>query len=135
MKFLLSLFFVFAMVGISSAYGYGEISTTDFKIVNSFGEDIKFPVVQQQLNLETTLLNTGGKTTDWVYIVQVINSDGAISDLNFVKGSLEKNQTLTAAVFWTPQTSGTYKIETFVWDSLVGINPLAPMSTHVITVT
>jgi hypothetical protein len=135
MKFLFSLVCALISVGISSAYGYGEVSTSGFKIVNSLGEDIKSPVVDQQLNLQTSLQNTSENNTNWVYIVQIINSEGAIMDLNYVKGSLAKNQTLTAAVFWTAQTSGTYTIETFVWDNLVDIDPLTPMSSHVITVT
>ncbi|TLY07869.1 MAG: hypothetical protein E6K83_04480 [Thaumarchaeota archaeon] len=135
MKFLLPLFFAVAIIGANAAYGYGEISTPDFKIVNSLGEEIKSPVIDQQLNLQTPLKNLSGKTIDWAYIVQIINSDGAIVDLNYATGSLVKNQTLTAALSWTPHSSGNYKIQTFVWDNLRDIDPLAPASTHVITVT
>lgn len=135
MKFLLSLIFAVTIIGASSAYGYKEISTSDFKIVNSLGEEIKSPVVDQQLNLQTSLKNMSGKNIDWAYIVQVINSDGAIVDLNYATGSLAKNQTLAAALSWTPSERGNYKIEIFVWDNLRDINPLAPTSTHAITVT
>lgn len=135
MKFLLSVVFAITIIGISSAYGYQEVSTSDFKIVNSLGEDIKSPVVDQQLNLQNSLKNLGDKNINWAYIVQVINSDGAIVDLNYATGSLVKNQTLAAALSWTPHARGNYKIEIFVWDNLRDINPLAPMSTHAITVT
>lgn len=135
MKFLLSLIFTITIIGASSAYGYEEITTSDFKIVNSLGEEIKSPVVDQQLNLQTSLKNMSEKNIDWAYIVQVINSDGAIVDLNYATGSLAKNQTLSAALSWTPSDRGNYKIEIFVWDNLRDINPLAPMSTHEITVT
>lgn len=135
MKFLLLLVFAITIIGASSAYGYEEISTSDFKIVNSLGEEIKSPVVDQQLNLQTSLKNMNGKNIDWAYIVQVINSDGAIVDLNYATGSLANNQTLAAALSWTPSERGNYKIEIFIWDNLRDINPLAPMSTHSITVT
>jgi hypothetical protein len=135
MKFLLSLIFATIIIGSSSAYGYEETSTSDFKIVNSLGEEIKSPVVDQQLNLQTSLKNMSGKNIDWAYIVQVINSDGAIVDLNYATGSLVQNQTLAAALSWTPSERGNYKIEIFIWDNLRDINPLAPMSTHSITVT
>lgn len=135
MKFLLLLVFVVTIIGASSAYGYEEVSTSDFKIVNSLGEEIKSPVVDQQLNLQTSLKNMNGKNIDWAYIVQVINSDGAIVDLNYATGSLANNQTLAAALSWTPSERGNYKIEIFIWDNLRDINPLAPMSTHSITVT
>lgn len=135
MKFLLSIVFAISIIGISSAYGYQDVSTSNFKIVNSLGEDIKSPVVDQQLILETSLKNTSVKNINWVYIVQVINSDGAIVDLNYAIGSFGTNQTFNAAVSWTPDTRGNYKIELFVWDNLRDINPLAPMSTHSITVT
>ena len=135
MKILLYIVLSLATIGISSAYGYGEISASDFKIVNSLGEEIKSPVVDQQLNLETSLKNLSENNINWAYIVQVINSDGVIVDLNYATGSLVKNQTLSAALSWTPHESGKYNIEVFVWDNLVDINPLAPMSTHTITVT
>jgi len=135
MKFLLFLVFAVTIIGASSAYGYEEISTSDFKIVNSLGEEIKSPVVDQQLNLQTSLKNMNGKNIDWAYIVQIINSDGAIVDLNYATGSLANNQTLAAALSWTPSERGNYKIEIFIWDNLRDINPLAPMSTHSITVT
>ncbi|HEU5221193.1 MAG TPA: hypothetical protein VFU58_03955 [Candidatus Nitrosotalea sp.] len=135
MKFLLLLVFAVTIIGASSAYGYEEISTSDFKIVNSLGEEIKSPVVDQQLNLQTSLKNMNGKNIDWAYIVQIINSDGAIVDLNYATGSLANNQTLAAALSWTPSERGNYKIEIFIWDNLRDINPLAPMSTHSITVT
>jgi hypothetical protein len=135
LKFLLSIVFLTVIIGISSAYGYQEVSVSDFKIVNSLGEEIKSPIIDQNLNLQTSLKNSDYKNINWAYIVQVINSDGAIVDLNYATGSLVKNQTLTAALSWTPHIRGNYKIETFVWDNLRDINPLAIMSTHVITVT
>ncbi|MGI0045889.1 MAG: hypothetical protein ACREBB_01690 [Nitrosotalea sp.] len=123
------------MIGINSAYGYGEVSISNFKIVNSLDEDIPSPVVDQQLNLQTSLRNVSQNNVSWAYIVQVIDSSGAISDLNYATGSLVANQTLTAALSWTPHASGTYKIQIFVWDNLRDIDPLASMSTSTITVT
>jgi hypothetical protein len=135
MKIFLLLAFVFVLIGINSAYGYGEVSVSDFRIVNSINEDIKSPLVDQQLNLQTSLKNVSGKDTDWAYIVQIADANGAIVDLNYATGSLVSNQTLNAALSWSPHISGTYKIETFIWDNLRDINPLAPMTTATITVT
>ena len=135
MKIFLLLAFIFVLIGINSAYGYGEVSVSDFRIVNSINEDIKSPLVDQQLNLQTSLKNVSGKDTDWAYIVQIADANGAIVDLNYATGSLVSNQTLTAALSWTPHISGTYKIETFIWDNLRDIDPLAPMTTSTITVT
>lgn len=135
MKFFLALFFALTIIGINSAYGYGEVTASDFKIVNSLGEQINSPVVDQQLNLQTSLKNVSQKDTDWAYIVQVIDSSGATSDLNYATGSLVANQTLTAALSWTPHASGTYKIQVLIWDNLRDIDPLAPVSTFNMTVT
>ncbi len=135
MKILFALFVPLAIIGISSAYGYGEVTTSNFKIVNSLNQDIFSPVVDQQLNLQTSLQNVSEKNIDWAYVVQIIDSNGAISDLNYATGSLVANQTLTAALSWTPHVSGTYTIQVFVWDNLRDINPLASMSNHTVTVT
>src|SRR5437660_1671873 len=135
MNFVIPFFLSFFMIGFGVAYGYGEVSTSDFRIVNSLNEDIKSPVVDQQLNLQSSLKNISNKNIDWAYIVQIIDSNGAIVDLNFATGSLVKNQTLSAALSWTPHSAGNYKIETFVWDNLRDIDPLAPKSVFPITVT
>ena len=135
MNFAIPFFLSFFMIGFGFAYGYGEVSTSDFRIVNSLDQDIKSPVVDQQLNLQTSLKNISEQNINWAYIVQIIDSNGAIVDLNFATGSLVKNQTLTAALSWTPHSVGNYKIETFVWDNLRDIDALAPKSTFPITVT
>lgn len=123
------------MIGVNAAYGYGEISASDFKIVNSLNQVVNSPVVDQQLNLQTSLKNVTQKNMDWAYVVQVIDSNDAISDLNYATGSLVANQTLTAALSWTPHASGTYTIQVFVWDNLRDINPLSPMTSYTVTVT
>ena len=129
------MFFSLGVIGFNVAYGYGEVSTSDFKIVNSLSQAVNSPVVDQQLNLQTSLKNISQNNVDWAYVVQVIDSNDAISDLNYATGSLVANQTLTAALSWTPHTSGTYTIQVFVWDNLRDINPLAPMTTYTVTVT
>ena len=135
MNFAIPFFLSFFMIGFGFAYGYGEVSTSDFRIVNSLDQDIKSPVVDQQLNLQTSLKNISEQNINWAYIVQIIDSNGAIVDLNFATGSIVKNQTLTAALSWTPHSAGNYKIETFVWNNLRDIDALAPKSTFPITVT
>ena len=133
MKFF--IYFLVFSISFGYAYGYEEIVTSNFKVVNTLGEEIKSPLVEQQLNLQTSLTNVSDGEMDWVYIVQIIDSKGAIVDLSFSRGSLVKNQTLTTALFWTPHDDGIYKIETFVWNNLVNISALAPKSTFTITVT
>ena len=134
MKFFI-YFLVFFGISFSHAYGYEEIVTSNFEVVNTLGEEIKTPLVEQQLNIQTSLTNVSDKEIGWVYIVQIVDSKGAIVDLNFSTGSLVKNQTLTTALFWTPHNYGNYKIETFVWNNLLDISALSPKSTFPITVT
>ena len=135
LNFAIYFILIFLTFGFGYAYGYGEISASDFRIVNSLGQDINSPVVEQQLNLQISLTNLSDKNVDWVYIVQIIDSNGAVVDVNFVTGSLVKNQTLKPALFWIPHLDGVYKIETFVWNNLHDIDPLASKSTFTITVT
>jgi len=135
MKFLLVLFFSLGIIGMNSAFGYGEVSTSNFKIVDSLGDNISSPVVDQQLNFQTSLQNVSQNNVDWAYVVQVLDSTNSVAGLNYATGSLLANQTLTAALSWTPHASGIYKIQVFVWDNLRDIDPLAPASTYTITVT
>src|SRR5574341_627075 len=135
MNFLVLSFLIFLGISFGYAYGYGEISASEFKIVNTLGEEINSPVVEQQLNLQTSLRNTSDQKMDWVYIVQIIDKDDAVVDLSFSSGSLLANQTLTTSLSWIPHNYGTYKIETFVWNNLRDLDPLDTKSTFTVTVT
>ena len=135
MNFAIYFSLICLTIGFSYAYGYGEISVSEFKIVNTLGDEINSPLVEQQLNLQSSLTNISDQNIDWVYIAQIIDASGSIVDLSFSTGSLVKNQTLTAALFWSPHKDGIFKIETFVWNNLRDIDALAPKSTFTITVT
>jgi len=135
MKFFILLAFVLVLIGINSAYGYGEVSISNFNVVNSLDQNVTSPVVDQELSLQASLQNLSQNEVNWVCIVQVLDSKGEISDLNYATGSLVANQTLNSALSWTPHASGTYQIQILVWDNLRDIDPLAPMYTSTITVT
>jgi hypothetical protein len=54
----------------------------------------------------------------FVFIAQVLDSNGLPVHLSFVLGSVDAGNTTNPTVNWTPGSSGAYTIEVFVWTSL-----------------
>ena len=46
-------------------------------------------------------------------------------NLSWMVGSIQPQQSMDVSQSWIPTQKGNYKIETFVWDSIVDPTPLA----------
>ena len=56
-----------------------------------------------------------------------------MESISWIKGELSPSYTMDVSQSWTPEKSGEYQIETFVWDSIDGSVALSPiMSTLII---
>jgi hypothetical protein len=62
---------------------------------------------------------------DFVFIIQIKETDGAIVSLSWIQGQLSPNQDFEISQSWNPTKSGNYSIETFVWSSLSDPVPLS----------
>ncbi|MGI0026143.1 MAG: hypothetical protein ACREA4_13490, partial [Nitrososphaera sp.] len=63
--------------------------------------------------------------TQFTYIVQVRNQDGITVSLDSVEASVASNESIMAALVWTPESAGTYEIQTFVWSNSASPPPLS----------
>jgi hypothetical protein len=111
---------------VSNIPAIDRISTAKNFIADSLGNEIGYLYTNEQLQIVGEVQNNQDYKQDFVFIVQVADSDGKISALSWLEGQLNSYQNLELAQSWTPTMPGEYTIETFVWNSFKDTIPLAP---------
>ncbi len=94
-------------------------------MTDSSGELILVPKNNDQLQIVGAVHNNQEYEQDFVFIIQIKETDGAIVSLSWIQGQLSPNQDLEVSQSWSPTKSGNYSIETFVWSSLNDPVPLS----------
>jgi len=94
-------------------------------MTNSFGELVLAPKTNDQLQIVGAVHNNQEYEQDFVFIIQIKEIDGAIVSLSWIRGQLSPNQDLEVSQSWSPNKSGSYSIETYVWNSLNDPIPLS----------
>ena len=82
------------------------------------------PILNQLVIITADLTNGQDVTQEFVYIVQIKDEQNVIRYLNFFKAEVEQAKTFSPGVSWTPNTSGKYIVEIYVWESFVNPEPL-----------
>ena len=94
-------------------------------MTDSSGELILAPKNNDQLQIVGAVHNNQEYEQDFVFIIQIKETDGVIVSLSWIRGQLSPNQDLEVSQSWSPTKSGNYSIETFVWSSLSDPVPLS----------
>ena len=107
----------------NSAYGISPLEravVTDQRLVNLSGSTLgEHILVNQQVQITAKITNTQDNIQDFVYIVQIKDENDFVVKLGWISGSLTNYQNLDPSLSWTPNESGVYTAEIFVWDSLL----------------
>ena len=82
-------------------------------------------IVNQLVQVTADVTNKQDSTQDFVYIVQIKDEVGIIRYLAWISGTLQPGQSFSAARSWTPDTSGKFVAEIFVWESFINPEPLS----------
>ncbi len=93
---------------------------------SALAQEKDFVFVDEQIRIESDLTNNQDRAQSFAYIVQIKDSDGVTVSLGWITGSLSPNQRLSPALSWTPEKSGMYLAEIFVWTSITNPDPLSP---------
>ena len=113
-------------VGITPAFALIElerISINDPQLVNAFGNSIGNNVnADTQIQIASDITNNQEISQDFYYLVQVIDQNGFVVKVSWFSGNLNPHQEWNTSVFWSPQESGEYVAEIFVWDGFPFIN-------------
>ena len=101
---------------------------------DSLGNQLESFSTNNQIQIVGTVTNKYDFTQKFVYLFQVKNETNSIESISWIQGELSPNQNLDVSQSWIPKKSGTYHIETFVWNSLSDPTALAPFMSNSIIV-
>jgi len=95
-------------------------------LVDTNGVSITQVFTGQQVIIQSEVLNSQSKKQPFVYIVQVKDSNDLTVSLSWIAAELPANDSLKVTQSWLPLTSGGYRVEIFVWESIDKPNALSP---------
>jgi hypothetical protein len=108
------------------------LSAVSFK--DQQGDRLRDVTVGQAVMIETKLTSNFETNEEVTYISQVKNADGITVALSWITSTLASGQSLELAVSWTPEESGEYTAEIFVWKSVKDPQPYAEIKRSDISV-
>ncbi len=91
--------------------------------------------VDQQVQISVDIINNQEKSQNFVYLVQIKDKTGFVVSLGWISGQLTPDQKLSPSLSWTPNQSGVFTAEVFVWGGLINHSPLAEYTTLQINVS
>jgi len=99
---------------------------TSPRLVNAFDNQVTEHLnVNQQVLVTADITNNQEFAQDFVFIVQIKNDENVIISLAWITGSLTPGQSFSPASSWTPDHSGSFLAEIFVWESLTNQDALS----------
>jgi len=121
---------VFALTELQRA------TISDPRLENAFGSPVVDNVnVNQQIQISADITNNQEKSQNFVYLVQLKNKTGFVVSLGWISGQLTPDQKLSPSLSWTPNNSGEFTAEIFVWEGLKHHNALTEYTTLQINVS
>jgi len=82
-------------------------------------------IANNQLQLVGNIQNVQAFEQNFVFLFQITDETGKVVSLSWVSGQLEPGQLLDISQSWNPSEAGTYRVDTFVWESIESPVPLS----------
>ncbi len=126
-------------ISLTSAFALPELQRTtinDPRLENAFGSPVGNNLnVDHQFQISADITNNQEKSQNFVYLVQIKNKTGFVVSLGWISGQLTPDQKLSPSLSWTPNQSGVFTAEVFVWGGLINHNALSEYATLQINVS
>lgn len=105
---------------ISPVFGVDELDKVSISkptLANAFGVSLGNSInVDQQIQVAADITNNQERSQQFNYLVQIKNEHGLVVKLSWTGGELNPHQKWNTSVFWSPEESGEYIAEIFVWE-------------------
>ena len=101
-----------------------KTSVTDMYVADSSGQQISELRKDQRFQIVSSIQNNEDYSQQFTCIIQISDSENNVVSVSWISGQLSAAQNFAVSQSWTPNESGNYKIETFVWNSLDNARPL-----------
>ncbi len=93
---------------------------------NTISENV---IVNQLVVITADITNNQDISQDFVYIVQIKDSQNVILYLSSFSAEIIPTKTFSPGVSWTPSTSGRFVVEIYLWESFLNPDPLSEVHT------
>ena len=103
-----------------------RIQTSPISFSDSFGNPVASIISQKQMQIVGKIENHVDYGQEFIYFIQIKNSDFDVISLSWIQGQLSSKQILDVSLSWIPEKSDTYFLETYVWNSLNELTPMSP---------
>ena len=117
-----------------STSSINRIEISSIFLSDGFGNPIISLSPNTQMQIVGTIENQINYDQEFIYFLQIKNSDGVIVSLSWIQGKLSPNQILEVSQSWIPTNSENYILETYVWNSLNGLSPLSHSTSTLINI-
>jgi len=116
-------------ISLTPAFALTELqraAISDPRLENAFRVPVGNNVnVDQQIQISADITNNQEKSQNFVYLVQIKNKTGFVVSLGWISGQLTPDQKLSPSLSWTPNKSGEFTAEVFVWGGLINHSALS----------
>ena len=110
-----------------------RLTNSPITLTDSLGTSLKSFQVNNRIQIVGSITNEQNFDQKFVYLVQVKDHNDTVESISWIAGELSGQQNLDVSQSWLPKNSGTFFIETYVWNSLDDPIPLSQFtSTSVI---
>ncbi|MGY5147927.1 MAG: thermonuclease family protein [Candidatus Nitrosopumilus sp. bin_7KS] len=103
-----------------------RLPATNPRIVNLDGDRLDFPILGQQILLQSDIANPQDILQNFIWLAQTIDSQKRIESLSWINGTINPQSSFSPSTSWIPTTAGEYRTTFFVWESIDNPTALSP---------
>ncbi len=119
---------------VSSIPSLEKLTNSQITLTDSSGNPLKSFQTNNRIQIVGSITNEQTFNQKFVYLVQIKNHDNSVVSLSWMSGELSGYQNLDVSQSWLPKNSGTFFIETYVWNSLEDQIPLSQFTSTSVTI-
>jgi len=94
-------------------------------IADQTGERLTQLIANNQLQIVGNIQNVQDFEQNFIFLFQITDETGKVVSLSWVSGQIEPGQLLDISQSWNPSETGIFRVDTFVWESIVSPVPLS----------
>jgi len=118
----------------SSISNLDRVTNSKISLSDGSGRTLTSFHENNQIQIVGSVTNEQNFNQKFIYLIQVKDNENAVVSISWISGELSGGQNLDVSQSWLPKKSGTFFIESYVWDSLDNQIPLSKYETISIVV-
>jgi hypothetical protein len=95
-----------------------KISNSQITLTDSSSNPLKSFQANKRIQIVGSIINEQIFDQKFIYLIQIKDQNDSVVSLSWMSGELSGTQNLSVSQSWLPKNSGTFLIESFVWNSL-----------------